>query len=136
MQFRAPWLQARMPLIASAGWDAFVVPLSYGCVYRWHHGNWPQGGFALPLYLGLWLAWSYLLGRYSKTSEHSRITPNRSTLVLTNALSGSEVLSALIQFQIQVFLGVGRSNSYPRAAQTRVEVTHQFWFVLTNGPRA
>jgi hypothetical protein len=82
MQFRAPWLQARMPLIASAGWDALVVPLSYGFVYHWHHGNWPQGGFALPLYLALWLAWSYLLGRYSKTSEHSQIKPNRLILLI------------------------------------------------------
>ena len=99
MQFRAPWLQARIPLIASAGWDALVVPLSYGFVYRWHHGNWPQGGFALPLYLGLWLAWSYLLGRYSKTSEHSKNNPSRLlllialiVLLLTSVLGGAWLL--------------------------------------------
>jgi lipopolysaccharide/colanic/teichoic acid biosynthesis glycosyltransferase len=82
MQLRAPWLEARLPLMASAGWDALVVPLSYGLVYLWHHGNWPQGGLAVPIYLCLWLAYSYLIGRYSKKADRLADKPNRWLLLL------------------------------------------------------
>lgn len=99
MQLRAPWLQERLPLLASAGWDALVVPISYGLVYQWHHGNWPQGGLAMPSYLGLWLALSYLIGRYSKPSERRQRRPNRvllllllTGLLLTTVLGGSWLL--------------------------------------------
>ncbi|MFS6819727.1 hypothetical protein AAF134_11735 [Synechococcus lacustris Tous-12m] len=49
MQLRAPWLQERLPMLASAAWDALMVPLSYGLVYFWHHGNWPQGDLLCPV---------------------------------------------------------------------------------------
>ena len=99
MQLRAPWLQERLPMLASAAWDALMVPLSYGLVYFWHHGNWPQGGLAVPSYLGLWLAFSYLIGRYSKPSEQPRGERYQGLLLLllillllTTVLGGSWLL--------------------------------------------
>ena len=99
MQLRAPWLQERLPMLASAAWDALMVPLSYGFVYFWHQGNWPQGGLAVPSYLGLWLAFSYLIGRYSKPSEQPRGKRYQGLLLLllillllTTVLGGSWLL--------------------------------------------
>jgi exopolysaccharide biosynthesis polyprenyl glycosylphosphotransferase len=86
MLLRAPWLKERLPLLGLALWDALVVPLSYGLVYLWHHGVWPQSGRAIPGMLLLWLGLSYLIGRYSKASEGFSSGLNRALLLLAVVL--------------------------------------------------
>lgn len=90
---RLPWLRARLPLLALAGWDAAVLAGSYALIYRLRLGSWwgdsrDAVGFAIT-----WLLLSYLLGRYSR-NQQERISQSQ---LLGLALAAAGLLLTAIQ---------------------------------------
>ncbi len=58
-------MQERFALVGLAVWDLISVAMSYNLVYWRRLGDWPGLTTGLSVLLSVWVAVSYLLGRYS-----------------------------------------------------------------------
>ena len=58
-------MEERFALVGLAVWDLISVAMSYNLVYWRRLGDWPGLTTGLSVLLSVWVAVSYLLGRYS-----------------------------------------------------------------------
>ena len=93
MLWRAPWIQQRGWLIALAGWDLAAVFLSYNIVYLNRIGAWEGLSKGLIVALLIWLAASYISGRYSPRSNEEKSVAK---LASTSLLAAGCVLAVFI----------------------------------------
>lgn len=66
MWWRSPWLQRRILWMGLAAFDLLAVCASYNLVYWQRFNAWPGISGSVAALAGLWLAASYLIGRYSR----------------------------------------------------------------------
>ena len=105
MWWRAPWMRQRRVLAFLAGWDALLLIGFYNLVFFLRLGYWP-GVTKSPLaLLTLWVAISYLFGRYSK-SDFSQFSPWR--------LLRAPAVGLLVLAVVVVFLNWGFQVGDPR----------------------
>jgi len=66
MWWRAPWMRQRRMLTFLAGWDAILLIGFYNLMFFLRLGFWPGVTKSPVALVALWVAISYLFGRYSK----------------------------------------------------------------------
>lgn len=70
MLWRAPWLRGRSKMLLYAAWDVVCLWILYILNYRIRMGTWETLGNSVLVIPVLWIACSYLFGRYSRSEEN------------------------------------------------------------------
>ena len=107
MWWRTPWLRQRWLLLSLAFWDALLLGSFYNLLFRQQFRRWPGlTGSILALIL-LWIASSYLLGRYSRPIQGQHDSQR-------HRLFSTACLALLILGGIVVILNWGLKLEDPR----------------------
>lgn len=107
MWWRAPWLKQRLLLLSLAIVDGLLSIGAYNVLY-WHRfGVWPGVTTSVAMLTGMWLATSYLLGRYSSPDAGQRDSQRRRLLA-------TAVVALVVLIAVVVVLSWGLKVSDPR----------------------
>ena len=144
MFWRSPWLQRRILLMALAGFDIGAIAISYNLAYHLRFQAWPGISNSVVALTMLWLAASYLLGRYSRTSRaDASWRPLMSTAIAgvvvatgTGVLAwGAEIEDprALPGFAIPVACLTAMSSTLAQALLLRTRGASKRWVLVGHG---